>query len=189
MPIEWIVPAVAVLLVVWGMVTRGRLITLRQAAEVAWTETDEKLRRRHDRVSRLADAVGGRMPREKKLLDAILAARRVAASQQEPQTIGKAEGALSLAIARFFEKVDENSEVRADPGLQRLRADFSALESEIGRSARAFNDAARAYNDTRMGFHGTLLGYIARFEVLPYYATVEAKPPAGQSTAVTRLRA
>lgn len=189
MPIEWIVPAVAVLLVVWVMVTRGRLTTLRQAAEIAWTETDEKLRRRHDRISRLADAVDGRMAREKKLLDAILAARRLASSQQEPQTIGKAEAALSLAIAKFFEKVDENPEIRADPGLQRLKADFSSLESEIRRSARAFNDTARTYNDARTGFHGAILAYFVRFELLPYYTLADARPSPGQATAVTGLRA
>lgn len=169
MPIEWILPAIAVLLVVWGTIIRGRLVALQGAAVQAWADVDDLLRRRHDLVSRLVETVRGRVKRERKTLDGVIAARGRAATEEAPASIAKAEEALTTAIAKVFEVVEENPDLAADAGIVRLRSEFSAAESRILKAARHFNETAREYNDARLGFPGAFLAYVIRFDVLQYY--------------------
>jgi LemA protein len=176
MPIEWVLPAVAVLLVIWGTITRSRLVALQQAAVQAWAEVDDLLRRRQELVPRLVEAVRGRVKRERKTLDGVIAARGRAATEETPASIAKAEEALTTAIAKVFEVVEENPDLAADPGLLHLKSDFSTIESRILRSARQFNETAREYNDARLGFPGAFLAYVIRFDVLQYYVAGHAVP-------------
>ncbi|WP_165585245.1 LemA family protein [Roseococcus sp. SYP-B2431] len=178
---EWVIPAVVLLLLIWAVFVRGRLVALQQAAVQAWADLDEPLRRRHELVSRLVAAVPGRTAREKKSLDGLTNARRHAAAEQEPPAIGKAEAELSAAIGRAFEAVEQDPDLSVDPGLGRLQAELSDLQGRIGRSARAFNEAARAYNEARTGFPGGFLAYVVRFDLLQYYTVAEAKPEAART--------
>jgi LemA protein len=181
---EWVIPAAALLLLIWAVITRRRLVALQQAAVHAWAEVDGLLRRRHDLISRLVEAVRGRVARERKSLDGVMTARGRAAAEQAPAGIGKAEAALSAAIGRVFEVVEENPGLKADPDLLRLQSELSAVESGIVKSARHFNEAAREYNDARLGFPGAFLAYVIRFDLLQYYTVAEAKPQTARTTPV-----
>jgi LemA protein len=182
MAIEWVPPAVAVLVLIWGMVTRGRLIALQQTAVQAWMEVDELLRRRHQLVSRLVEAVPAPGKRERKALDLAKAAMGRAATAETPGSIAKAEEALTAAIAAVFEVAAEN------PDVVRLRAELSAIENRILSSARHFNEVAQDYNEARMGFSGVLIAYVTRFDVLEYYKAANASSRAQRPDPADRDR-
>jgi LemA protein len=178
---EWVIPAVALLLLILGVFTRSRLTTLQQEAAQGWSDADALLRLRHDLVPRLVEVLKGRIARDRKALDGVMAARGRAVAARTPADIGKAEAALGAAIGKIFEVVEENAGLKDDPDLRRLRSELSGIESRIAKSARAYNDAAREYNKARIGFPGGFLAYVIRLDVLEYYTLVEAKPQSAQT--------
>src|SRR4051794_29121131 len=92
MPAVWwvviVVAAVVVVLLAWLAAAYNRLVGLRQRYLNAWSQIEVQLKRRHDLIPNLVEAVKGYMAHERQTLEAVTAARAEAAS------------AVSVAAAR-----------------------------------------------------------------------------------------
>ena len=75
------------------------LIVLRNQVGSAWAQIDVQLKRRHDLVPNLVEAVRGYMQHERDLFDRIAAARTRAHSATGAGAVGAAEGAQSQPSA------------------------------------------------------------------------------------------
>ena len=72
---NWLLPAVAVAIVVYLVITFNGLTRLRMLARNAWSDIDVQLRRRHDLVPVLVSTVKGHAGYEKGTLEAVVEAR------------------------------------------------------------------------------------------------------------------
>src|SRR6185436_15209448 len=94
--------AVLALLVFWIIGAYNGLIALKNQVANAWKQIDVQLKRRHDLIPNLVNAVKGAMDFEKGTLEAVISARNKAVGATGVAQVAKAEGELSQALGRFF---------------------------------------------------------------------------------------
>src|SRR5438045_7847372 len=106
----WIVVAIVVLVVLWLVFTYNGLISARNRTQEAWSEIDVELKRRHDLIPNLVNAVQGYIGHERGTLEAVTNARAnavAAGATGDPQKIGQAGNVLSQG-PRTLSPVSEN---------------------------------------------------------------------------------
>jgi LemA protein len=74
----FVVLALVVIVVGWGIMAYNRLIALKNRVANAWKQIDVQLKRRHDLIPNLVDTVRGAMQFERETLDAVISARNKA---------------------------------------------------------------------------------------------------------------
>jgi LemA protein len=97
-----VVAVVAIILVVWALVTYNRLVRLSVSAEEGESEIDVQLKRRHDLIPNLLETVKGYAAHERGTLERVTQARGAAISAEGPRERAAAEGELSQALGRLF---------------------------------------------------------------------------------------
>lgn len=93
----WIVVVVVVAVVLLGVSSYNRLVTMRQQCNQAFADVDVQLRQRHDLVPNLVDTVKGYAGHERGTLEAVVEARNAAAAARGPAAKAQAERMLCSA--------------------------------------------------------------------------------------------
>lgn len=149
---EWVIPAVLVVLLAWGGLIRARLRRLRLAAVEAWPPLAAALRRRHGLVAPLAQALESLPRKAQKPLHVLAKARKAAlVAELSPQAAGVAERALETAIIDAIIHGEAFPDQVDAARLAQLAQAFEAVAGEITAAAEAFNQAAFAYNTACSG--------------------------------------
>ena len=91
--------AIVVLLVVWAIASYNRLVGMRNQVLNGWRQIDVQLKRRHDLIPNLVNAVRGSMDFERDTLTAVMDARAKALTATGPADAA-AEGRAAVAGAR-----------------------------------------------------------------------------------------
>src|SRR3990170_1683520 len=100
----WIVAWIAVLLVLFVIVTYNRLVRFRNRIEAAWAQIDVQLRRRHDLIPNLVETVKGYAAHERETLEAVTRARQQAVQAQGEgvESQAQAENFLTQTLRQLF---------------------------------------------------------------------------------------
>ena len=139
------------------------LVRLRVLSDNAWADIDVQLKRRHDLVPNLVEAVKGAAGYERSTLEAVVAARSRAMSAQGPAARGEAEGVLSAALRQVFALAEAYPQLRAVEGFGQLQASLSQLEDAIQNARRYYNAVVRDLNTRIQQFPSSLVAGIFGF--------------------------
>src|SRR6267142_1593492 len=94
--------AVVALLVFWIIGSYNRLVGMRNQTLNGWKQIDVQLKRRHDLIPNLVNAVRGSMDFERDTLTAVMDARARALGATGPADAAQKEGQLTSALARLL---------------------------------------------------------------------------------------
>src|SRR5215213_11575110 len=150
------IAVVAVLLVLFAIVTYNGLVRLRLQTQNAWSDIDVQLKRRHDLVPNLVETVKGYAAHERETLSDVTEARLAAVEAGEPRVVERAETRLTSALGGINALAEAYPELRASDGFQRLQAELGGIEDEIQAARRIFNSNVQRYN-TRVQQFPTLV--------------------------------
>lgn len=145
----------------------NRLISLKGQTDNAWKQIDVQLKRRHDLIPNLINAVKGAMQFEKETMEAVISARNsavTACASASPATAGKvaeAEGVLSAALTRFMAVVEAYPDLKATGNIGQLQEELSSTENKVAFARQAYNDTATVYNVTQRQFPPVLVAGVA----------------------------
>jgi hypothetical protein len=144
---EWVIPAVLVLLLGWGTLIHGRLRRLRHEAVSAWPPLETLLRRRHGLITPLAQLFQSLPQKAQKPVQAMIKARNAAAlADLSPFAAGKREQALSAAIDGVRALAEGRPELSGEARLHQILASLDALDEEIAAAQDGFNRTVHDYN-------------------------------------------
>lgn len=146
----------------WGVGAYNGLIALKNQVVNAWKQIDVQLKRRHDLIPNLVNAVKGAMEHEKGTLEAVISARNKAVSAQGVPATIKAEGELSQALGRLFALAEAYPQIKATSNITALQEELSSTENKIAFSRQLYNDVATQYNTKQAQFPTNLMVGIAR---------------------------
>jgi LemA protein len=158
----WIGLAVAVL-ATFVVLTYNGMVKARNRLDEAWSGIDVQLKRRHDLVPNLVDAVKGYAAHERTVLEGTARARSQAMAAQTPREVGRAEGRLTAQLAGLHAVAENYPTLRASENFQQLSAALSELEDEIQAARRIYNSNVQAYNTKIQVFPNSLVASAARF--------------------------
>ncbi len=162
--------AFLVLIMGWLIGAYNGLISLKNQTLNAFKQIDVQLKRRHDLIPNLVNAVRGAMDFEKSTLEAVIQARNqaVKVSADGPpgpvaiKRISQAENALSSALQRLLVVVERYPQLRATGNIGQLQEELTSTENRIGFARQLYNDTATQFNTKQQQFPTNLVAGIAR---------------------------
>ncbi|HEX9562944.1 MAG TPA: LemA family protein [Gemmatimonadaceae bacterium] len=137
------------LVVVWGVAAYNSLIALKNQTANAWKQIDVQLKRRHDLIPNLLNAVKGAMKFERETLEAVVQARNQAISVGaggDVTKIAAVEGALTGALHRLLAVVEAYPDLKATGNIGQLQEELTSTENKLAFARQLYNDTATRYN-------------------------------------------
>jgi LemA protein len=167
--------AVAVVLMYNGLVRQ------RNRIDETWSQITVQLKRRHDLVPNLVNAVKGYMGFEQQVITDVTEARAnaVAAGSQGPRQQAAAEDMLTGALRSLFAVVENYPDLKASQNVLSLQDQVATTENQISGARDAYNAAVRVYNTAIQSFPAVLMAGMMGFRRRDFFAaeTGAAEPP------------
>src|SRR5437899_7434417 len=132
----WVLLIVAVIAVLWVIAVYNGLISLKNQTVNAFKQIDVQLKRRHDLIPNLVNAVKGAMDFERSTLEAVIQARNQAvkvnaAGPDAIKQISQAENTLSSALQRLMVVVEQYPQLKATGNISQLQEELTSTENRI----------------------------------------------------------
>lgn len=150
---EWILLIGIAVVVGWMISAYNKLVSLKGDTLNAWKQIDVQLKRRHDLIPNLVEAVKGAMEFERETLEAVVEARNQAVKIQAGagptagvKELAAAEAALSSALSRLNVVVERYPDLKATGNVQSLQEELTSTENRVAFSRQHYNDTATTYN-------------------------------------------
>jgi LemA protein len=144
--------AVIALVVVWAIASYNRLIGMRNQVLNGWRQIDVQLKRRHDLIPNLVNAVRGSMDFERDTLTAVMDARAKALTATGPADAAQKEGQLSMALGRLIAVAENYPTLKSNENVKMLQEELSATENKVGFARQFYNDIATKFNTAQQVF-------------------------------------
>ena len=161
--------AVAVLLLLYVIVTYNGLVRLRNRIQNAWAQIDVQLRRRYDLSPTLVETVKGYAAHEKNTLEAVTDARANAINAQGPVEQAKAENMISGALKSLFAVSEAYPDLKANQNFLALQEELSGTEGRISYARQYYNDAVLRLNTKIQTFPSNILAGMFGFREHEYF--------------------
>ena len=176
-PLVLIVIGVIVVLVVLAIGIYNSLVQKRLRIDEAFAQIEVQLKRRHDLIPNLVNAVKGYMGFEQKVLTDVTNARAaaVAAGAQGPAQQAAAENALTGTLRSLFAVVENYPELKANQNVLSLQEELTTTENQISFSRQHYNASVLEYNNAIQVFPAVLLAGMFGFTKREFF---EAEPEA-----------
>src|SRR6186997_1561718 len=136
MVVALIVIGVLLLIGLTWILIRNGIIGSRNRVDEAWSGIDVQLKRRHDLVPNLVEAVKGYAAHERETFEKVTEARADAMKADGPAQAGAAEGRLTAMLGNLRAIAENYPTLRATENFQQLTNNLSELEDEIQASRR-----------------------------------------------------
>ena len=180
MEFGWIILIVVVAVVVLFLIlTYNGLVRLRNMVDEAWNQISVQLKRRHDLIPNLVNAVKGYMEFEQETLTRVVEARgaAVTASQAGPAGAAQqaqAENFLTGALRQLFALVENYPDLKANQNVLQLQEELTTTENQIGFSRQHYNSTVREFNTSIQTFPNVLIAGMFGFRDRDYFQIEEA---------------
>ncbi len=154
--------------VLYGISAYNGLVGLKNQTLNAFKQIDVQLKRRHDLIPNLVNAVKGAMDFEKSTLEAVIQARNQAVSAganagpDAMKQVAAAENQLTAALSRFNVVVEQYPQLKATGNVSQLQEELTSTENRISFARQAYNDTATQYNTKQQQFPTNMFAGVAK---------------------------
>jgi len=149
--------AVVALVILAVVLIYNSMIRSRNMVDQGWSGIDVQLKRRHDLIPNLVEAVKGYAAHERETLLAVIEARAEAMAADGPAASGAAESAVGEALGRLLAIAEAYPQLRATENFQQLQAELANTEDQIAAARRIYNGNVQLYNTKIQVFPNLLL--------------------------------
>ena len=154
------------------------LINRRNRIDEALAQIQVQLKRRHDLIPNLVNAVKGYMNFEQDVLTRVTEARAnavTAGAQGNVNQVAQAENALTGALRSLFAVVENYPDLKANENVLSLQEEVTTTENQISFSRQHYNASVLEYNNAIQVFPNVLLAGMFGFTKRDFF---EAEPEA-----------
>ena len=172
---------VLIVLVVIAVVVIGiynGLVGRRNRVDEALSQIQVQLKRRHDLIPNLVEAVKGYMQFEQKVLTDVTNARAAAVSAGAQGSVpqqAQAENALTGALRSLFAVVENYPDLKANQNVLALQEQVTTTENQISFSRQHYNATVLDYNNGLQTFPNNVFAGMFGFTKRDFF---EAEPEA-----------
>ncbi len=164
----YIVLGVAVLIVLWAIMTYNGLVSRRALVAEGWSGIDAQLKRRVDLVPNLVETVKGYAAHERATFDELTKMRSQTGSQ-DPVQRAATEGQITAAIGKIMAVAEAYPDLKASANFQSLQKELSDLEDQIQLARRYYNGAVRNFNVSVQQFPSNLIAGMGGFAAAKFF--------------------
>ncbi len=160
--------------VLWAVASYNRLVGLRNQTLNGWKQIDVQLKRRHDLIPNLVNAVRGSMDFERDTLTAVMEARAKAQSATGPADAAQKEGQLSQALGRLFALAENYPTLKSNDNVKMLQEELTATENKVGFARQFYNDIATKFNTAQQVFPTNIFAGMFGFKPSELFEVTDA---------------
>ena len=161
-------------LVLWVVASYNRLVGLKNQTLNGWRQIDVQLKRRHDLIPNLVNAVRGVMDFERDTLTAVMEARAKALTATGPADAAQKEGQLSGALGRLLAVAENYPALKSNENVKMLQEELSATENKVGFSRQFYNDIATKFNTAQQVFPTNIFANMFGFKPAELFEITDA---------------
>lgn len=166
--------AIVIILVALAIGGYNSLIQIRNQVRNAWKQIDVQLKRRHDLIPNLVNAVKGQMEFEKGTLESVIKARAAAVGAKNITDTMAKEDVLSSALSKLFAVVENYPTLKANESVQPLMEELTTTENQITFARQFYNDITTTYNTKLEVFPTNLFASSFGFKMFPLFQIKDA---------------
>jgi LemA protein len=167
--VGWVIVAVAVLLVIYGIGLYNSLVRQRALVKEGFSGITVQLRRRADLIPNLVEAVKGYATHEREVFDDVSENRSKALTAGSVQATAAADAQMTGMLSRLFAVAEAYPELKANTNFLQLQDQLSNIEGELQSSRRYYNATVRDLNSTIQSFPAVLISRPMGFSEEPFY--------------------
>jgi LemA protein len=174
-----VIIAIVVVIAVIVVGIYNGLVTRRNRIDEALGQIEVQLKRRHDLIPNLVEAVKGYMGFEQDVLVRVTEARAnaVAAGAQGPAQQAQAENMLTGALRSLFAVVENYPDLKANQNVMQLQEELTTTENQISFSRQHYNATVLDYNNAIQTIPAVLFAGILGFTKREFF---DAEPEAAE---------
>ena len=174
-----IILVVVVVVVLFVVGIYNGLVTKRNRVDEANAQIQVQLKRRHDLIPNLVNAVKGYMDFEKGVLVTVTEARgnAISAGTQGPAAQAQAENVLSGALKSLFAVVENYPDLKANQNVMALQEQLTTTENQISFARQHYNATVLDFNNSLQTFPNVLIAGPFGFTKREFF---EAEPEAAE---------
>ena len=158
----------------WAIASYNRLVGMRNEVLNGWRQIDVQLKRRHDLIPNLVNAVRGSMEFERDTLTAVMDARAKALTATGPLDAAAKEGQLSQALGRLLAVAESYPTLKSNDNVKMLQEELSATENKVGFARQFYNDIVTKFNTAQQVFPANLFAGAFGFRPSELFEITEA---------------
>ncbi|MEX2145238.1 MAG: LemA family protein [Candidatus Spechtbacterales bacterium] len=136
----------------------------RNRVREAWADIEVQLKRRHNLIPNLVDAVKGYVKHERGVLEGVTKARTQVMQAESREELEKGENMLTGALKTLFAVSENYPDLKASQNFVKLQEELSDTENKIQAARRFYNTNVRDYNTTLESFPQNLLAGMFKFQ-------------------------
>jgi len=130
----------------WGILAYNGLVRSRQGVKNAWSQIDVQLKRRHDLIPNLVEAVKGCLAHERQTLEQVIKARTQAVNASNLPEKAAAENVLTQTLRSLFAVVERYPDLKANQNVLALQEELTSTENRISFARQFYNDQTARFN-------------------------------------------
>jgi LemA protein len=154
----------AVFAAIWAIWRYNNLVSLRNQVANGWRQIDVQLKRRHDLIPNLVQAVKGEMQFERDTLERVIQARNTAVAARGVADAADKENALTQTLSRLFALAENYPNLKSNEQVKALMEELSSTENRIGFARQFYNDIATRFNTSQQVFPDNLIAQAFKFQ-------------------------
>jgi LemA protein len=169
MDVTKLIIIVAIVVILWLILTYNRLITLRNRGREAWSDIDVQLKRRYNLIPNLVETVKGYAAHERELFEKVTKARTFAMQAQTMKDKTEAENALSSTLKSLFAVAENYPDLKASANFLELQRELRDTEDKIQAARRFYNSVVRDLNTKIESFPVNIIAGIFKFKQMEFF--------------------
>jgi LemA protein len=158
---------VAIVAFLW--VTYNRMVGKRQMTENSWAQIEVALKRRHDLIPALVEAVKGYATHERTTFENVTTARSTAIAAQGPASKAAAEAEVGAGTQQLLVVAEDYPELEASKNFSKLQDDLREAEDQIAITRRVYNDTVETYNTLIQVFPAVIVARLFGFDKREFF--------------------
>jgi LemA protein len=173
--------AIGLIIIIYIAITYNRLIQKRNMLQEAWSNVDVQLKRRHDLIPNLIEAVKGYAKHEKKIFEDITRIRSQSMSVDTVKEKSKSERSLTESLRNLFAVAEAYPDLKANQNFMDLQKKLTDIEEEIQMARRYYNGTTRDFNILVESVPSNIIARLFNFPIRDYFeieVTGEREVPA-----------
>ena len=168
--VEGVIVTVLVLAALaWGVAAYNLLVRDRHRVAQAWSDVEVQLKRRHDLVPKLVEAVKQHAGFEQSVLEQVTRLRALGEAGDTPARLGPIETGLSAGMHRLIALAESYPELRASDSFLNLQRNLTEVEDQIQFARRYYNGAVNRLNTRIETFPDLLVARLLKFTPAEYF--------------------
>ena len=164
-----VILVILVAIVAWVVFAYNRLVSLRNQVDNAWRQIDVQLKRRHDLIPNLVEAVKGYMQFERDTLTQVVEARAKAVSAPDQTSRIAAENQITAGLGKLLAVMENYPQLKADENVLKLQEELTTTENQLAFARQAYNDVVLELNTRIQTFPSNIIANNFGFHPADYF--------------------